>query len=162
MEENGTFKKLCFSLDVDEESLETLLPYLEWLLEIGVNFDDLWLQQAMEGHMNQLEAACQSVIGYAGYLTQRGARFESASHATRCFNKALTEPWQPYPDWKARVRTIAQAKYISPYERARSLLHALIKRDNRRSVELRRLDALSDEEIEKLIPNLERELGNGR
>lgn len=158
MKKEGSFKSLCSSLDVDEEFLEVLLPYLDELIAMGVDLNYLPLQETIEGHIRHLEAACRALIGYAGWLAHRGDRFSSNIHATRCFMKALVEQWEPHAKWKVYAELVAEARFVSPYERARVLIHELNRKDSSRTWSSEALEPLSDEEIEKLIPNLEKEL----
>jgi hypothetical protein len=155
MSQEDIFNNLCDSVDTDEEFLETLLPYLESLLAIGINLNDLALQQAIEGNFQQLETACRAMIGYAGSLAHSGKSFDSATHATRCFTKALAERWEPNSSWKEHAELLPQAKYVSPYEKARQLIHELQARDTARGWNPQALDPLSDEEIKAFIPKLE-------
>lgn len=158
MKKEGSVRNLCSSLDVDEEFLEVLLPYLDKLIAMGVNLNYLPLQEAIEGHINHLETACRSLIGYAGRLAYRGDRFRNDIHANRCLIKALVEQWQPNVRWAEHADLVAQARYVSPYERARILIHELNCKDKMQTWNPEALESLSDKEIKKLLPNLIREL----
>lgn len=160
MKKEGSVKSLCSSLDVDEEFLEVLLPYLDQLIAMGVNLNYLPLQHAIEGHINHLESACRALIGYAGWLAYCGDRFSSDSHATGCFIKALVERWEPHARWTEYAELVAQASYVSPYERARILIHELNCKDGMQTWKPEALEPLSDKEIEELLPNLEKELNS--
>lgn len=149
------FNQLCALLDADQEFLEILLPYLETLLAVGVDLNYLPLQQAIEGHITHLETACQCLLSYAGWLAQQGERFGSETHATSCFLKALIEHWQPFSNWATYIDAAAQARYISPYEQARRLIHAINAQHPDVRCDPSQLEALSDAEIAALIPQLE-------
>lgn len=158
MNRDDSFRRLCSSLDVDDELLEILLPYLDKLLLMGIDLNHLPLQQAIEGHTNYLETACRALIGYAGRLASRGDRFNSNLHATRCFIKALVDRWEPYANWDEYAEMVAQTRYINPYQRARTLIYELSYKDGTRIWNPEAIEPLSDQEIEALIPSLEAEL----
>jgi 5-methylcytosine-specific restriction endonuclease McrBC regulatory subunit McrC len=158
MKEESSVKSLRSSLDLDEEFLEVLLPYLDKLIAMGINLNYPPLQDAIEGHVNHLEAACRALIGYAGWLAYSGDHFSNDIHASRCFIKALVEQWKPHATWAKHSDLVAQARYVSPYERARILIHELSCKDGMHSWKPDALEALSDKEIKELLPDLERVL----
>jgi hypothetical protein len=151
------FNGLCAVIDVDEERLESFLPYLESLLDIGVNLNDLELQDAIEAYPNQIGTACQSVIEYAGWLVSWGKGFDSSNHATRCLTRAFSEGWQPYQGWNQYAPLAAQSRYVSAYELAYRLIREINQIRGYRAWDVRILDPLSDQAITALIPELELE-----
>jgi hypothetical protein len=157
MESTVTLNHLCTSLEVDKEFLEMLVPYLERLLAIGIDFSLLSLQDAIEGHPYHLESACRAVIGYAGWLAERGDCFTDRTDASTCFIRALVEQWQPYPDWQHYSQIAAEAKYVSPYEKALKLIYEQNRQAQRQVWRPEMLDSLSDRDIEAILPELERQ-----
>jgi hypothetical protein len=158
MKSEGSFKKLCASLDLEEDSLDVLLLYLDQLLAINVNLNDEQLQQAIEGHIGHLETACRSLMGYAGWLVENGQCFDSQTHATRCFTKALIETWEPIADWERYSERAVQARYISPYERVLRLGHQINQNAGEQVCHLATFEPLTDKELEEMIPVLEKQL----
>ncbi len=152
------FRNLCDTVDVDEAFLEILINYVDRLVAIGIDLNYVPLQEAIEGNISNLESACQSFIGYAGWLAHHRQRFDSEFHATLCFTKALIEHWKPYPDWDQFADIAVQSRYRSPYEQALHLVHQINQADPHRNWDTKVLDALSDELIEELIPHLQTEL----
>ncbi len=134
-----------------------LIPYLEPLLAIGIDFSFFPLQSAIEGHPYHLESACQAVIGYAGWLAERGEYFTHRTHASDCLIKALVEQWQPHTNWQDLSQRAAEAKYVSSYEKGLSLIYRLNRQAQRQVWQPEMLDSLSDPEIEAILPELERQ-----
>jgi hypothetical protein len=155
MEDTAVFDQLSACLDVDREFLEVLIPYLEMLLAIGIDFSDLDLQQAIEGHPLHLEAACQSVLGFAGRLATDAQSFTSRSQATETLIQALVETWEPTLDWQDQATIASAARYISPYETALRYIYALQQVQPESNWQPQSLESLSDQEIELLLPQLE-------
>lgn len=156
--ERPAFTSLCAVLDVDEDRLETFLPYLEVLLAIGINFADMELRDAIEAYPNEIGYACQCTIEYAGWLVNSGETFDSPSHATRCLTRAFQEHWRPYRGWSQYAYLAPQARYVSAYEYAYRLIREINRVRSYSAWSVRILDPLSDEAIEALIPELEFEL----
>ncbi len=134
-----------------------LVPYLEQLLAIGVDFSLLSLQAAIEGHPYHLESACQAVIGYAGWLAEQGECFTDRTKASSCLIRALAEQWQPHPRWQHYAQIAAEAKYVSPYEKALRLIYAQNRQIQQQVWRPEMLDSLSDQDIEAILPELERQ-----
>jgi hypothetical protein len=151
MENTVTLNHLCTSLEMDKEFLEMLVPYLQRLLAIGINFSFLPLQDAIEGHPYHLESACQAVVGYAGWLAARGECFTDRNDASDCLIRDLIEHWQPVPDWQDYSQIAAEAKYVSPHEKALRLIYEQKRQVWRPEM----LDSLSDKDIEAILPILE-------
>ncbi len=152
------YRQLCSAVDVDEEFLEVLTSYVDLLVAIGIDLSDRSLQQAIEGNINHLESACRAVIGYAGWLAFSGRRFQSEFQATYYLFKALTDHWQPHPHWDRFKDKAAQARYVSPYEEALTLIYRLNWTASTHYWDDQILDDLPDEVIAQLIPGLRREL----
>lgn len=148
------FRNLCNAIELEEELLEILLPYLDTLLAIGVDFSYVPLQEAIEGNFCHLETACQALLGYAGALVMRNNRFGSKIHATACLNKALIECWQPYPQWRDFVAIAPMARYLTPYEEAYRLLLEIEEQGYVPPYSRHALESISDHQIQAMIPTL--------
>jgi hypothetical protein len=153
-----TFQRFCATLDLDEDWLEAFLPYLDRLVAIGIDLNDLPLQMAIEAYPFRIASACQSVIEYAGFLVHQGRRFESLHHATNCLTKAFVEGWHPRWGWHEYTDLAPQARYLSSYERAYRLICRINSKRGYEAWSVRILDPLSDEAIDVLIPELEQRL----
>jgi hypothetical protein len=155
MEETAVLEQLYADLEVDREYLEVLLPYLELLLAIGIDFSNLHLQQTIEGHPLHLEAACQAVLAYAGELAAGGQTFTNRDQATSILIYALADAWQPTPDWQDLASIASAACYVSPYEQALRYIYALAQVQPQGPWHPQVIEALADDEIEALLPTLE-------
>jgi hypothetical protein len=160
MDTEPLFITLCATLDADESLLEILLPYLESLLAIGIDFNNPDLQEAIEAHITHLEAACQAILGYAGELAHRHSSFENDHQATHYLIQALSTPWHPHPDWNQSLALIAQSRYQSPYETGLRLIYQINRHNPPVPLSLTSLDPLSDTQIEALLPSLKQQLAN--
>jgi len=148
------FKNLCNAIELEEELLEILLPYLDPLLAIGIDFSHTPLQEAIEGNFRHLEAACQAVLGYAGALALRSSRFGSKTHATACLHKALIDRWQPHPQWRDFVAIAPMARHLTPYEEAYRLLLEIEEHGYTPPYSRHTLEPLSDHQIQTMLPTL--------
>jgi hypothetical protein len=157
MEGLATLNSLRDSVEADSECLEVLLPYLDKLLAIGIDFSAVPLQQAIEGYIYQLEPACQAIIAQAGQLATQAQRFKERTQATESFVAALAQAWQPPSNWQEYLDIAAQARYVSPYEQALRLIYALQAQGHEPSWQAATLETLSDQEIAAILPELERE-----
>jgi hypothetical protein len=158
MEDDNLFlENLASAVDTDPLYLEVLIPYLKPLCEVGINFNDYSLQDAISGNIHHLETACQAVIGYAGYLAMAGKTFGSLHHATDCFRKALMEHWRPHDRWQTMLSKAIEARYNPPFTRALMLIHRLKEIDSNYLFTYD-LDNLSPIQLEDLIPQLQQTL----
>jgi hypothetical protein len=157
MEGLATLNSLRDSVEVDSECLEVLIPYLDKLLTLGIDFTDVGLQQAIEGYIYHLEPACQSVLAQAGHLAAQGERFAERNSATVALITALTEHRQPPEHWQDLVDIAAQARYISPYELALRLIYALQAMGYESRWQAEALEILSDQDILAILPEIEQD-----
>lgn len=88
--------ELMPAVDLDEEQFEVFCDYVEELQRIGVLFEDEYLQDAINGNPQNLEAAIQAVLEYADRLREKHQAFEDKYHSTNCLKKALEEGWRPH------------------------------------------------------------------
>jgi hypothetical protein len=157
MEGLATLNSLRDSVEVDSECLEVLIPYLDKLLALGVDFSEVNLQQAIEGYIYHLEPACQAVIAQAGQLASQGERFAERSTATLALITALTEEQHPPENWQDIVDIAPQARYISPYELALRLIYGLQAMGYESRWQADALEILSDQEIMAILPEIEQD-----
>jgi hypothetical protein len=157
MEGLATLDTLYDSVEVDSECLDVLIPYLDKLLALGIDFTDVDLQQAIEGYIYHLEPACQALIAHAGLLATQGQRFSERTAATEAFSMALAEAWQPPPHWADFLDSAALARYISPYEQALRWIYMLQAQGHDSRWQAADLEILADAEIAALLPQIERD-----
>jgi hypothetical protein len=112
-------------VDLLDEELEILIPYVSSLLRVGVDLENSTLQDSMGAHYNRIEAAMLRTLEYAQRLHTQGRDFDNGYHPTNHLARGLREAWIPFdsaftlkkfcdycqalnPEWKwSRSRTTA-------------------------------------------------------
>ena len=80
-------------VELDEDEMEVFWAYWEQLSKIGVDLNEDYLQEALNGNPHNMEDAILSLIMYD---SRAGHQWGNEYHPTRFLAKALREGWKPY------------------------------------------------------------------
>ncbi|MCY7321999.1 MAG: hypothetical protein LH660_09445 [Phormidesmis sp. CAN_BIN36] len=79
-----------------DEEIEVLIPYVESLQAIGVDFENPQLQDDLAANLWNLEAATLRTLEYAQKLHTQGYDFEDKLHPTNHLAYGLRVGWKPF------------------------------------------------------------------